>query len=335
MLGAGAALLASSGCASYSVSAPPRAIPLSDVELVADGLHRPEGVVALRDGSVAVASSQSACTIIAPDGSRREVGRAYHANGIALDGQGRLIVANYGLIDGLPGNLQRVDLETGETTDLAMRIDGRSLTSSNYPAVGPNSEIYCSHTQWSEPQNIGATDAQGFVYKIGANGEAQRVCDGFRMANGICFSADFEHLFIAQTAAGNVLRLTRRGDGGYGSPQQYGPALGEAPDNIQAPIIYAMSPQERGRSGHTDGVALDVAGNLYVTLPFANAIVAITPVGDVVDIIRDTESLKLRHVTSIAFGGADRRTLYISSMRNNTLWRARVDTPGLALPLSG
>ncbi|MGE0741194.1 MAG: SMP-30/gluconolactonase/LRE family protein [Hyphomonadaceae bacterium] len=333
VLGAGAAAWFS-GCASAGGDPTIGPLPLSALELVADNLNRPEGVAVTRDGRVVVSSSRSAGTIIAADGARREVGRAHHANGIAIDGDGRLIVANYGLIDGVLGNIQRVDLESGETTDLAADINGRRFTSSNFPAIGPDGAIYCSHTQWSEPQNIGAVDPQGFVYRIAANGAAELVCDGFRMANGICFSADFQHLFVAQTAVGNVVRLTRRADGGYGDPQPYGPQLGHAPDNIRAPDIYAMGPEERGRLGHTDGVALDVAGNLWVTLPFANAIVVITPAGEVIDVIRDPASTKLQHVTSIAFGGDDMRTLYIASMRNNSLWRLRVPTPGVRLPIT-
>jgi gluconolactonase len=301
------------------------------LRLVADNLSRPEGVLATRDGRVIVASSAAACTIIAPDGARRDVGRAHHVNGIAMDREGRLIVANYGLIDGVPGSLQRVDLQTGATTDLATHIDGRALTSSNSPALGPFGEIYCTHTQWRDPYNIGATEAAGFVYAVGAGG-ARLVHGGLRMANGLCFGRDFSELFVAQTASADVVRLRRTEHGGYGEPRSWGPPLGRAPDNISAAEIRAMDPHARSELGHVDGLALDVAGNLWVTLPFANAIAVITPQGEKIEILRDREGERLRHVTNIAFGGADLRTLYIASMRTNSVWRLRVDIPGLPLP---
>lgn len=320
------------GCASL-----PRhalgAVDLDALELVADGLDRPEGVVATPDGRVIVSSSAAACTIIAPDGSRRSLGRAPHANGIAMDAAGRLIIANYGLIDGVPGILQRLDLATGETEALAATIGGRALVASNFPAIGPDGDVYCTHTQWDDPRNIGTTNASGLIYKVPARGgAAEVVCGGIRMANGMCFSADYEHLYVAQTAAANVLRLIRRTDGGYSDPRPWGPSLGVAPDNIRAGEIFAMNPEQRSGLGHSDGVALDVAGNLWITQPFANRVVALTPAGAKVVVVSDPYGEKLDMATSIAFGGPDLRDLYIASMRNNSVWRVRVGIAGLPLP---
>jgi gluconolactonase len=328
-------LLASSlaaGCASLRRGAP-GAVDLSALELVADRLDRPEGVVATRDGRVIVSSSTAACTIIAPDGSRRSLGRAHHANGIAMDAAGRLIIANYGLIDNLPGILQRLDLGSGDMETLAEAIDGRALVASNFPAIGPGGDLYCTHTQWDDPRNIGTTNAAGFIYKVPVRGgPAQLVCGGIRMANGMCFSADYRHLYVAQTAAANVLRLTRRADGGFGDPRPWGPPLGAAPDNIRAEEIFAMSAERRSELGHTDGVALDVAGNLWITQPFANRVIALTPAGETLVVVSDPRGEKLDMATSIAFGGADLRDLYIASMRNNSVWKVRVGIAGLALP---
>lgn len=249
-----------------------------------------------------------------------------------MDREGRIIVANYGLLDGVPGSLQRVDLTTGLTLTLADAIEGRRLTSSNFPAIGPDGEIYCSHTQWEDPRNIGATNPAGFVYRVRADGRVERVVDGLRMANGICFSAGFEHLFVAQTAAASVLRYARRADGSYGDPQQWGPQLGDAPDNIRSEVIFAMTDGDRNRLGHVDGLALDRVGNLWVTQPFANRVVVVTPQGEAIVVVSDPSREKLDMTTSIAFGGRDLRDLYISSMRRNSVWKVRVDTPGLPLP---
>lgn len=203
---------------------------------------------------------------------------------------------------------------------------------SNYPAIGPDGDIYCTHTQWSDPRNIGATDGTGFIYRVRPGGAAELVFGGLRMANGLCFDADFRRLYVAQTAAANVLRLTRQGDGGYGDPQQYGPLLGLAPDNMRAEQIAALSSEQRNELGFTDGVALDAAGNLWVTQPFANRIVAVTPHGEKIVVVSDAARTKLDMTTSIAFGGPELRDLYIASMRNNSLWKVRVEVPGLPLP---
>lgn len=310
----------------------PAPIPLSHLSLVADRLDRPEGVVATPEGNLIVSAAHAACTIISPDGSRNTIGSAPHANGLAMDAAGRVIIANYGLLDGVPGILQRLTLATGAIETLASEIGGRALTSSNFPAIGPGGDIYCTHTQWRDPRNVGATDPQGFVYRVDARGDVNIVCDGLRMANGLCFSADFAHMFVAQTASASVLRFTRQSDGGYGLPRQWGPVLGEAPPDIQATDIFSMPDAARSRMGHVDGLALDTAGNLWVTQPFAGKVSVITPDERHLVIVSDPSRTKFDMITSLCFGGPDLRTLYLTSMRTNTVWRTRVAAPGLALP---
>jgi gluconolactonase len=312
--------------------APPRPVSLDALELVADGLERPEGVAAARDGRVYVSSSAAAVIEIAPGGARRPIGTAPAANGIALDRQGRMIIANFGLLKKLPGPLQRLDLTTGAIETIAESIGGRQLVASNGPAIGGDGSVYCTHSTWADPTNIGTTTASGFVYRVDPAGRVEMVHEGIRGANGCCFDADFSHLYVAQTAAGNIVRLSRRPDGGYGDPVVWGPQLGDAPDNLQASAIVAMPSAERRRLGHPDGIAFDAAGNLWATIPFANRIVAITPAGQLIDVVFDPEASKIQLPTSLTFGGPDLRDLYVASMRNGKLWKLKVETPGLALP---
>lgn len=261
VLGAAASALCASaaGCSAQRFGADPlRLVALDQLTLVADGLDRPEGVVATRDGRVIVSCASAACTIISPDGARRSVGSAAHANGLAMDRRGDIIVANYGLLNNVSGGLQRVDLTTGATTTLADAIDGRPLTSSNFPAIGPDGDIYCSHTQWEDPRNIGAVNPAGFVYRVRADGRVENVVSGLRMANGICFSGDFEYLFVAQTAAANVLRYSRTADGLYDHPGNGGldsamrlitsPPLKYSPCQIWREAVWVMSMAWRSTS---------------------------------------------------------------------------------------
>ncbi len=324
----GAAALSLGACA----STPPAPARIDQLELVAEGLFRPEGVVATRDGRIIVSSSAGACTVLYPDGTRREIGVAPHANGLAMDRRGRVIIANYGLITNVPGGLQRLDLESGESEVLADAINGRALVASNAAAIGPDDAIYCTHPHWADPTNVGAVRATGFVYRVDRDGAVSVACDGIRGANGLCFSADFAHLFVAQTAAGNIVRLRREENGRYGDAITWGPQLGEAPDEARVADLRAMSPERRAGLGHPDGLALDQAGNLWVTLPFANSVAYVTPDRRMVRVLSDADGAKLNMPTNLAFGGPDLRDLYIASMRNNQLWKLRVETPGLPLP---
>lgn len=326
------ATLAACSRSDFAGGVSPRPMSLEALELVADGIERPESVALARDGRAYVSSAAAAVIEIVPGGARRPIGVAPAANGIALDRQGRMIIANFGLLKNLPGTLQRLDLESGAIETIAAEIGGRPLVASNGPALGQDGSVYCTHSTWSDPTNIGTTNPAGFVYRVDPAGRVEMVHEGIRGANGCCFDADFSHLYVAQTAAGNIVRLTRGRDGGYGDPVIWGPQLGEAPDNLQASTIVAMPPAERVRLGHPDGIAFDAAGNLWATIPFANRIVAITPRGQVIDVIVDAGSAKIQMPTGLAFGGPDLRELYIASMRNGKLWKLRVDTPGLPLP---
>lgn len=66
-----------------------------------------------------------------------------------------------------------------------------------------------------------------------------------------------------------------------------------------------------------DGVAFDMAGNLYITLYVPDRIYRLTPSGALEVVADDWERLILNAPTNIAFGGADMRTLLIASLGGN------------------
>ena len=76
-------------------------IPLDQLQRVGQGVQRPEDVVVSRDGRVWLSDQASAAAEILPDGSLNRVGDAGGApNGINMDAQGRIIIANVGGLDG-------------------------------------------------------------------------------------------------------------------------------------------------------------------------------------------------------------------------------------------
>lgn len=309
----------------------PAPLSIEALELVADNLATPEGVVIAPDGRIVV-SDKRGCILIPPGGEPLHVASAPAAAGLAMDAQGRLVIANVGLLHDTVGPLQRFDLSSGRMEVLAAQIDGRTLVASNWPAVGPDG-VYCTHSTWRDLANIGTTDPGGFVYKVSEDGTISMVATGIRGANGCCFDADFSHLYVAQTASGEILKFKRQPDGTYGDRVVFGPRLGQAPDNVRAEDIFGrMSAEQRGALGHPDGIALDTAGNLFVAVPFANRIVAITPQGATVDVLSDPEGRRIDMPTSIAWGGKDLRELHIVSRRNGKLWKVRANVAGLPLP---
>jgi gluconolactonase len=75
-------------------------------------------------------------------------------------------------------------------------------------------------------------------------------------------------------------------------------------------------------SGGVDGLGRDCAGNLYVT---NNGNVVVLDRSD-----RSVGSLSANGATNVAFGGSDRRTLYVTSLGDPPALRSAVlDVPGL------
>jgi gluconolactonase len=70
---------------------------------------------------------------------------------------------------------------------------------------------------------------------------------------------------------------------------------------------------------------------LWVTLPFANRIVAITPDGRKVDVVHDPDGTMIDMPTNLCWGGADLRTLYVVSRAKGMIVRARTTVAGAPL----
>ena len=76
---------------------------------------------------------------------------------------------------------------------------------------------------------------------------------------------------------------------------------------------------------------MDAEGNLWVCLPGADKVVAITPSGEVVTVIHDPTGETVNHPTNVTWGGPDLKDLYIGSIRAGYVLKARSPTAGLPL----
>lgn len=309
----------------------PAPIAVGDFSVAFAGLDKPEGIAIARDGRLFLSNMQSAIAIVAPGGSVRHVGKPVAPTGVALDGRERIIIANMGLLNGRPGTLDRLDPATGKVETLVLELEGRALVASNAPTVARNGTIYCTHSTWGPVGNIGTTDPGGFVYMVRPNGTAQIVARGLRGANGCCLDRSERYLYVSLTAEGRICRFRRRADGTLGARENFGGVLGAIVPNHMAADIRKMSPAARAALGYPDNIAFDTADNLWICLPFANRIVALTPGGRKVDIAHDPEGRFLVTPTSLAWGGADLKDLHIVSRGSGTIVKARTSVAGLPL----
>jgi gluconolactonase len=306
---------------------PLQKIALSSCRKVGVGLQRPEDVVVGRDGRVWASDKASACAEILPDGTLRRVGKAGgEPNGINMDREGRIIIANFG-----SGPVQRLNVDTGAVETLCAEVGGQKLTASNYPILDRAGNIWCANSTLADPW-IDALDgrADGFLFRIRTDGSAERLADGIQFANGLALDADESHIYVCQTTGCNVIRFAIRADGSLGPREDYGPLLG---GRLPYPIDpdRLPDPADLANAGATDGCGFDVEGNLWVTLVAANRIVAITPGGEVVPMLEDPAGELMRQPTNVTFGGADMKDLYIGSITSDYVVQTRSPVAGLPL----
>ncbi len=305
-------------------------IDLAGAQKVAVGVKRPEDVVVARDGTVWLADQSSACARLNADGSITRVGRTGGApNGINMDRQGRILIANFGGPEDGHGPLQRLDPRTGEVELLVGALNGRSLFGSNYPLVDSQDRIWCSHSTWGSMDAAWDGQHDGLVFRLDPDGSVTVVAEGIKFANGMAFDAGEKHLYVCQTTSCDIVRYAIRADGSLGPAEIYGPTLGLTHKQVQAqrPITPAL----RNQLGATDGCGFDQDGNLWVTLVLANKVVAITPGGAVVTMLSDPAGQIMHSPTNVSWGGRDMRDLYIGSVTRDYVVKVRSPVPGLPL----
>jgi gluconolactonase len=301
-------------------------IPLSALRKIGVGLQRPEDVVIGSDGRVWASDQASACAEIHPDGTLHRVGKVDGApNGINMDAEGRIIIANFEA-----GPVQRLDV-AGETVEtICSEVEGRRLTSANYPILDRSGDIWCANSTFASPWQAALDGrADGMLFRVRPNGRAEKVAEGIRFANGLALDADESHIYVCETTGCDVLRYRIRSDGTLGKAERYGPVLGEPWSPNLDPTN--LDPNATSRMGLTDGCGFDAEGNLWVTLVVANRIVAITPKGDVVPVVDDPQGEIMRQPTNVSWGGSDMCDLYIGSITSDYVVYARSPVPGMRL----
>lgn len=226
------------------------------------------------------------------------------ANGLLVDSEDRLIACE-GAGTGKP-RVTRTDLKTGQIEVLAKSKD----------FVGPNDVTIDSKGR------LYFTDLPGgSVYRIDAPGKWVSILSTpeIQRPNGIQISPDEKTLYLveANQSSGGA-RMIR--------------AFDLKPDGTvtNMRVFHDFYP---GRSA--DGLCIDEAGNLHAaaglhrrrgtseTLDTRPGVHVFSPQGKLLRYLPVPEDT----VTNCAFGGPDRKTLYVTA--GKTLYRFRVDTPGL------
>jgi sugar lactone lactonase YvrE len=253
-------------------------------------------------------------------------------NGLAFAKNGDLLISNFGT-----DRLERMT-RSGNTTVLLDQIDGKPIGKVNFVLRDSKDRIWITVSTRVNPWTaaISKSLADGYIVLLDDRG-ARIVADGFHFTNEIRFDASEEWLYVAETTAKRVTRLRVTTDGSLTDREVYGPrSLG---------------------TGLIDGIAFDSYGNLWATMILADRLVAITPEGDVLELLNDgnpaatarfeaafesgddvTLDLMMEAggrvctwLASITFGGPELTTVYLGGLRCSSIPFFESPVPGLPL----
>jgi sugar lactone lactonase YvrE len=315
---------------------------------VGHGLQRPECILAERDGTLWSADARGGAMRISPSGEQQLVVQTVDShfalgigadadsllrgtlpNGLAFAANGDLLIANFGT-----DRLERMT-RTGETVVLLDQLDGKPLGKVNFVLRDRRDRIWITVSTlvnpWSEA--VGSTRADGYILLVDEHGP-RVVADHFKFANEIRLDAREEWLYVAETTGKRVSRLRVQPDGSLTDREVFGPS--------------SLGP------GAVDGIAFDAYGNLWLTMIFADRLLAITPEGDLLELFGDgdpaaTDRFEEAFATgapvsfetmvacggkvcpwlaSVTFGGADLTTVYLGGLRADRI-------PSFSSPVAG
>ncbi|MDR3516637.1 MAG: SMP-30/gluconolactonase/LRE family protein [Azospirillaceae bacterium] len=275
---------------------------------IGEALRRPECVLAMADGVLVVSDGRGGVMRITADGSCVHVPCPGGAtNGVAQDRDGSLILAG---ID--TGTVHRLRPD-GTATLLLDQYEGETLGAVNFVHFDPTGGLWITVSTRIVPRSraIASAIPDGFLLKLAPSGP-RLMATGFCFANEIRFDPAMQYLYLAESALGHVVRLPIRPDGTVGAAQPFGP------DPLFSGAIV-------------DGLAFDVEGGLWVSEVTRNAIYRIDRDGTAHCLFEDAEAKLVDFPASIAFGGADRKTVFIGSIRRDHVVQFRSLVAGAPL----
>ena len=212
-----------------------------------------------------------------------------NSNGLAIDGNGALIAAQH----------NRTVTRDGSTV-IASIFEAEQLNSPNDVIVHPDGTIYFTDPPYGLSGGQNASDLMFMgVFRLQTDSTLtaeHRGASGER-PNGIGLAPDGSAVYVADTADGKLWKLTRNTDG-----------------TLAARVMLAQT------AGGADGLAVDAAGNIFVTSSMGIEVFA--PSGTKWGRIQVPMK-----PANCAFGDADHKTLYITAQ--TTLYKVRLANAGL------
>ncbi len=259
---------------------------------------------------------------------------AIRPNGIALTESGAFLLAHLGEV----GGVWTLDAG-GALSPVIAELDGAPLPPTNFAIRDASGRTWISISTRRQPRQLAwrRDVADGFVIRVDRRG-ARIAADGLHYANEVRLDPEGRFLYVVETFGRRLIRLPVAEDGTLG------------PRETVLELGYGFLP---------DGFAFDVEGGVWVTSLVSNRVVRLRPDGGLETVVEETNEAfvdaveaafaagtmaaghlgpipgtQLQHVTSVSFGGPDRRTVFLGSLGGECVYRFESRVPGVPAPFS-
>jgi gluconolactonase len=277
----------------------------SSVRVVADGITWAEGPVWVREAGYVLLSDPpenrmyrwapgetKAGVFLEPSGAAVTKGlREPGSNGMKPGGPGQIIFADSG-----DRAVALLDLRTKTKRILVERFEGKKLNSPNDLTVAPDGTIWFTDPPYglegveNSPLKEQAADR---VYRLGPDGTLTAEVSELKFPNGIAFSPDGRTLYVSNSDPKNAIILAWDVS-----------AVGKLSRRRVFADMNALA--AKGLPGLPDGMCIDERGDLWASGP--GGIHVLSPQGRELGLISTGVAM-----SNCAFGGADGRTIFMTS----------------------
>ncbi|MFC5648649.1 SMP-30/gluconolactonase/LRE family protein [Paenibacillus solisilvae] len=222
-----------------------------------------------------------------------------NSNGLTLDRSGRLLACEHGN--------RRVSItdDDGRIRTLVESFGGKRLNSPNDIVVKSDGMIYFTDPPYglSDPSEQ-EQPCQG-VYRLNPDSsELELLYEGLHRPNGLAFSPDESILYVNDSSTQDLFAFDVTAEG-----------------TLSHYRLFARMDSTVGAGG-PDGMKVDTEGNVYATGP--GGIWVYNPAGEALGVLLVPEP-----AANLGWGGADRRTLYITA--NTSVYAADLSIPGISV----
>jgi len=217
-------------------------------------------------------------------------------NGMKFMSDDELLITDY------KNGLLKLNIQTRKIEPFLTRRNSERFKGPNDLVFDSNGNLY-----FTDQGQTGMHDPTGRVYRLRPNGQLDLLIDNIPSPNGIVLSPDEKVLFIGVTRGNCIWRAPLLADGSVAKVGQFFTSYGP--------------------SG-PDGLAMDQAGNLAIANPGLGYVWLLNHRAEPIGIWSSPCGLSL---TNIAFGDADRKTLYCTESQSGSILKIRMPEAGMPL----